>query len=262
MFVNPIYDKFRLNFGQKSNWWNQITSVTPFNLLASRRMQNYTKCRHSRCVMCYNSCPLRMPPANCNWISFFLLYFISICSPWKMDGSCDNEAPKDPGVCQQRYTEQDYEGMCMFICERQQQPKRRLPSFHRSCITTIFTAGHRAHTVYVGVHMPSNRRSHRRHKHHHKDDDKSSEYDRPSELFRLNWTKKKIRFSTSCAKWIKKKTNKIQRKIKQCGLKPTWNETNSNGNTCRTPIRRHRFSDNFFLYAEILPREKLTRSRD
>lgn len=22
----------------------------------------------------------------------------------------DNEAPKDPGVCQQRYTEQDYEG--------------------------------------------------------------------------------------------------------------------------------------------------------
>lgn len=28
-----------------------------------------------------------------------------------MDGSSDNEAPKDPGVCQQRYTEQDYEGM-------------------------------------------------------------------------------------------------------------------------------------------------------
>lgn len=28
--------------------------------------------------------------------------------PWKMDS--ENEAPKDPGVCQQRYTEQDYEG--------------------------------------------------------------------------------------------------------------------------------------------------------
>lgn len=27
----------------------------------------------------------------------------------------DNEAPKDPGVCQQRYTEQDYEGKREWI---------------------------------------------------------------------------------------------------------------------------------------------------
>lgn len=27
----------------------------------------------------------------------------------------DNEAPKDPGVCQQRYTEQDYEGKMNMI---------------------------------------------------------------------------------------------------------------------------------------------------
>lgn len=38
-------------------------------------------------------------------------------SPWKMDGSSDNEAPKDPGVCQQRYTEQDYEGMHVHVLE-------------------------------------------------------------------------------------------------------------------------------------------------
>lgn len=44
--------------------------------------------------------------------------------------------------------------------------------------------GHRAHTVYVGVHMPSGRRhSHRRHshshKHHHKEGEKSVDIDRP-----------------------------------------------------------------------------------
>ncbi|XP_055296349.1 electroneutral sodium bicarbonate exchanger 1-like isoform X7 [Sitodiplosis mosellana] len=67
--------------------------------------------------------------------------------PWKMDN--DTEAPKDPGVLSQRYTERDYEG-------------------------------HRAHSVFVGVHMPNSRRhSHRRHKHHHRDGDKVSEYDRP-----------------------------------------------------------------------------------
>lgn len=45
-------------------------------------------------------------------------------------------------------------------------------------------SGHRAHTVFVGVHMPSSRRhSHRRHKHHHKDGEKTSEYDRPSKYF-------------------------------------------------------------------------------
>ncbi|XP_055296351.1 sodium-driven chloride bicarbonate exchanger-like isoform X9 [Sitodiplosis mosellana] len=61
----------------------------------------------------------------------------------------DTEAPKDPGVLSQRYTERDYEG-------------------------------HRAHSVFVGVHMPNSRRhSHRRHKHHHRDGDKVSEYDRP-----------------------------------------------------------------------------------
>ncbi|XP_031624255.1 sodium bicarbonate cotransporter 3 isoform X11 [Contarinia nasturtii] len=75
----------------------------------------------------------------------FLLH--STEKPWTMDS--DTEAPKDPGVINQRYTEQDYEG-------------------------------HRAHTVFFGVHMPNSRRhSHRRHKHHHKEGDKVSEYDRP-----------------------------------------------------------------------------------
>ncbi|XP_071569999.1 electroneutral sodium bicarbonate exchanger 1 isoform X9 [Temnothorax nylanderi] len=52
-------------------------------------------------------------------------------------GTGDDEAPKDPGarITHQSYTEKDYEG-------------------------------HRAHTVYVGVHLPGERR-HRRHKHHH-----------------------------------------------------------------------------------------------
>lgn len=52
------------------------------------------------------------------------------------------------------------------------------------CLSIILrsSVGHRAHTVFVGVHMPSSRRhSHRRHKHHHKDGDRISEYDRPSE---------------------------------------------------------------------------------
>ncbi|XP_033608237.1 electrogenic sodium bicarbonate cotransporter 1 isoform X3 [Cryptotermes secundus] len=54
----------------------------------------------------------------------------------------DDEAPKDPGIQQthyQTFSEKDFEG-------------------------------HRAHTVYVGVHLPGNRRRshHRRHKHHHK----------------------------------------------------------------------------------------------
>ncbi|XP_021934526.1 sodium-driven chloride bicarbonate exchanger isoform X3 [Zootermopsis nevadensis] len=56
--------------------------------------------------------------------------------------SGDYEAPKDPGVQQthyQTFSEKDFEG-------------------------------HRAHTVYVGVHLPGNKRRphHRRHKHHHK----------------------------------------------------------------------------------------------
>lgn len=44
----------------------------------------------------------------------------------------DPEAPVDPGVGSRGYTEQDYEG-------------------------------HRAHSMYFGMHVP-NRRSHRRHK--------------------------------------------------------------------------------------------------
>ncbi|XP_077297814.1 na[+]-driven anion exchanger 1 isoform X1 [Arctopsyche grandis] len=66
----------------------------------------------------------------------------------------DDEAPKDPAAHQplhQEYTEQDFEG-------------------------------HRAHTVFVGVHLPGERRhSHRRHKHHNKaDGDKDDgEPDRP-----------------------------------------------------------------------------------
>ncbi|XP_076379690.1 na[+]-driven anion exchanger 1 isoform X7 [Megalopta genalis] len=53
-------------------------------------------------------------------------------------GTGDDEAPKDPGVriTHQSYTEKDYEG-------------------------------HRAHTVYVGVHVPGERRHRRHHKHHH-----------------------------------------------------------------------------------------------
>lgn len=54
----------------------------------------------------------------------------------------DVEAPKDPGIQQthsQSFSEKDFEG-------------------------------HRAHTVYVGVHLPGNKRRshHRRHRHHHK----------------------------------------------------------------------------------------------
>ncbi|XP_037907925.1 electroneutral sodium bicarbonate exchanger 1 isoform X4 [Hermetia illucens] len=75
--------------------------------------------------------------------------------PWTMHPPIDDEAPKDPGICQpthQEFTEKDFEG-------------------------------HRAHTVYVGVHMPGGgrRHSHRRHKHHHKDesDDKITDIERP-----------------------------------------------------------------------------------
>ncbi|XP_059617088.1 sodium bicarbonate cotransporter 3 isoform X2 [Phlebotomus argentipes] len=65
---------------------------------------------------------------------------------WTME-PVDDEAPKDPGARQyahQGYTEQDFEG-------------------------------HRAHTVFVGVHLPARggrgrRHSHRRHKEHHRRD--------------------------------------------------------------------------------------------
>ncbi|XP_013181490.1 PREDICTED: sodium bicarbonate cotransporter 3 isoform X2 [Papilio xuthus] len=61
----------------------------------------------------------------------------------------DDEAPPDPAARKFKhhdYTEQDFEG-------------------------------HRAHTVFVGVHVPARRHSHRKHKHHHRNDDKDN--DRP-----------------------------------------------------------------------------------
>ncbi|XP_012229043.1 electroneutral sodium bicarbonate exchanger 1 isoform X9 [Linepithema humile] len=73
---------------------------------------------------------------------------IYLCRPWMQPkassggahagGTGDDEAPKDPGarITHQSYTEKDYEG-------------------------------HRAHTVYVGVHLPGERRHRRHHKHHH-----------------------------------------------------------------------------------------------
>ncbi|XP_032689545.1 sodium-driven chloride bicarbonate exchanger isoform X3 [Odontomachus brunneus] len=75
---------------------------------------------------------------------------IAVCrrAPWmqpgagtggaQVGGTGDDEAPKDPGarITHQSYTEKDYEG-------------------------------HRAHTVYVGVHLPGEKRHRRHHKHHH-----------------------------------------------------------------------------------------------
>ncbi|XP_043525360.1 electroneutral sodium bicarbonate exchanger 1 isoform X4 [Frieseomelitta varia] len=74
-------------------------------------------------------------------------------------GTGDDEAPKDPGVriTHQSYTEKDYEG-------------------------------HRAHTVYVGVHLPGERRHRRHHKHHHSQrqtysaDKENVDNDRPRQL--------------------------------------------------------------------------------
>ncbi|XP_076280478.1 na[+]-driven anion exchanger 1 isoform X8 [Lasioglossum baleicum] len=73
-------------------------------------------------------------------------------------GTGDDEAPKDPGVriTHQSYTEKDYEG-------------------------------HRAHTVYVGVHLPGERRHRRHHKHHHSqrqsyNADKENVDERPGQL--------------------------------------------------------------------------------
>ncbi|XP_073941411.1 na[+]-driven anion exchanger 1 isoform X2 [Choristoneura fumiferana] len=60
----------------------------------------------------------------------------------------EDEAPKDPAARKHThhdYTEQDFEG-------------------------------HRAHTVFVGVHVPARRHSHRKHKHHHRNGEKD---DRP-----------------------------------------------------------------------------------
>jgi len=60
------------------------------------------------------------------------------------NSSGDDEAPKDPGAHQphlQGYTEQDFQG-------------------------------HRAHSIYVGVHLPGRKRHRRHHKHHHKNSNK------------------------------------------------------------------------------------------
>ncbi|XP_063375947.1 electroneutral sodium bicarbonate exchanger 1 isoform X5 [Cydia fagiglandana] len=72
--------------------------------------------------------------------------------PWNMETRADDEeAPTDPAARKQThhdYTEQDFEG-------------------------------HRAHTVFVGVHVPARRHSHRKHKHHHRDGEKD---DRPGPI--------------------------------------------------------------------------------
>ncbi|XP_076668966.1 na[+]-driven anion exchanger 1 isoform X4 [Andrena cerasifolii] len=93
------------------------------------------------------------------------------CKPWMQPGigggggaahaggTGDDEAPKDPGarITHQSYTEKDYEG-------------------------------HRAHTVYVGVHLPGERRHRRHHKHHHSQrhsytaDNENADNDRPRQL--------------------------------------------------------------------------------
>ncbi|KAL0107941.1 hypothetical protein PUN28_014892 [Cardiocondyla obscurior] len=95
---------------------------------------------------------------------------LSRISPWMQPGAGsggahpggtgDDEAPKDPGarITHQSYTEKDYEG-------------------------------HRAHTVYVGVHLPGERRHRRHHKHHHSQQRQSypcgkedTDSDRPRQL--------------------------------------------------------------------------------
>ncbi|XP_063529700.1 sodium bicarbonate cotransporter 3 isoform X3 [Cydia strobilella] len=71
--------------------------------------------------------------------------------PWNMETRTDDEeAPTDPAARKHThhdYTEQDFEG-------------------------------HRAHTVFVGVHVPARRHSHRKHKHHHR----NGEDDRPGPI--------------------------------------------------------------------------------
>ncbi|XP_063993905.1 sodium bicarbonate cotransporter 3 isoform X9 [Diachasmimorpha longicaudata] len=96
-------------------------------------------------------------------------YYPLLCSrPWMQPGGGgggghgkainpgDDEAPKDPGarITHQSFSEKDYEG-------------------------------HRAHTVYVGVHLPGEKRHRRHHKHHHPrqpDSKEESENERPRPL--------------------------------------------------------------------------------
>lgn len=66
-----------------------------------------------------------------------------------------------------------------------------LPENFFSCIfwsegsSDIYSIGHRAHTVFVGVHVPARRHSHRKHKHHHRNDDK--DVDRPGKICIRNY---------------------------------------------------------------------------
>ncbi|XP_023955181.2 sodium bicarbonate cotransporter 3 isoform X4 [Bicyclus anynana] len=75
-----------------------------------------------------------------------------------MDGRADDEeAPTDPAARKHShhdYTEQDFEG-------------------------------HRAHTVFVGVHVPARRHSHRKHKHHHRNGEKDPERPGPAIMARV-----------------------------------------------------------------------------
>ncbi|XP_072936830.1 electroneutral sodium bicarbonate exchanger 1 isoform X3 [Epargyreus clarus] len=69
----------------------------------------------------------------------------------------DDEAPTDPAARKHThhdYTEQDFEG-------------------------------HRAHTVFVGVHVPARRHSHRKHKHHHRNGEKEAERPGPAIMARV-----------------------------------------------------------------------------
>lgn len=53
-------------------------------------------------------------------------------------------------------------------------------NIHKKCI--LYVAGHRAHSMYVGVHLPGEKR-HRKHKHHSRSNSTdSSDEDRPSKL--------------------------------------------------------------------------------
>ncbi|XP_046961866.1 electroneutral sodium bicarbonate exchanger 1 isoform X4 [Vanessa cardui] len=75
-----------------------------------------------------------------------------------MDTRADeDEAPTDPAARKHThhdYTEQDFEG-------------------------------HRAHTVFVGVHVPARRHSHRKHKHHHRNGGKDPEKPSPAIMARV-----------------------------------------------------------------------------
>lgn len=102
----------------------------------------------------------------------------------------DDEAPKDPGSTRQ-YTEKDYEGELNFNFHLRYLDLIPSSSSSSSFSLTIpLSLGHRAHTVFVGLHIPGSgkRHSHRRHRHHQKSVDGASNYEqndfnlRPSEF--------------------------------------------------------------------------------